>query len=196
MSLKIVGLPGSLSDSSATREAVAIALEGAEQRGAETSLIDLREYDLPFEGAPDTGSAADVERLLSQVREADGVILGTPEYHGGYSGVLKNALDLMGFDEFQGKMVGLVAVSGGALGGTGPLLSLRNVCRTVHAWVVPNQVGIPFARKAFENGLSDSMVRRLQGVGEQVAKFASLHQSPEAKAFLDAWETAYVNPGA
>ncbi len=31
--------------------------------------------------------------------------LGTPEYHAGYSGVLKNALDYMGFAEFEGKMI-------------------------------------------------------------------------------------------
>ncbi len=49
-------------------------------------------------------------------RAAEGIILGTPEYHGGFSGVLKNALDLMGFDEFEVKMMGLVGVEGGGMG--------------------------------------------------------------------------------
>lgn len=195
MSLHIVGIPGSLSENSATRTAVAVALEGAATHGATTAMLDLRDYDLPFEGAPATGKSDDVERLQAEVRRADGIIIGTPEYHGGYSGVLKNALDLMGFDEFQGKMVGLVGVSGGALGGTGPLLSLRNVVRTVHAWVVPNQCTIPYARKAFAAGLDDRTRARLMGVGEQVAKFAALHRSDEAKAFLAAWEGAVENPG-
>ena len=53
-----------------------------------------------------------VGKLREEVRAAEGIILGTPEYHGGFSGVLKNALDLMGFDEFEGKMMGLVGVSG------------------------------------------------------------------------------------
>ncbi len=191
--MKIVALCGSLAQGSATRQALQIALEGAAQHGADIELLDLREFDLPFEGQPET---QDVARLKAAVQQADGIILGTPEYHGGYSGVLKNALDLMGFDEFQGKMVGLVAVAGGALGGTGPMLSLRNVCRTVHAWVVPNQVGIAYARKAFEQGIDEGTVRRLHGVGAQVAKFAALHASPESKAFLEAWESAYENPGA
>lgn len=193
VTLTIVGIPGSLAEASATRQAVELALQGAASRGAETRILDLRDYDLPLVGRPPTD---DVDRLKQQVRQADGIILGTPEYHGGYSGVLKTALDLMGFDEFQGKMVGLVAVSGGALGGTGPLLSLRNVCRTVHAWVVPNQAGIPFARKAFEDGIDEATTRRIMAVGDQVAKFAALHRSPEAREFLKAWEQAYENPGA
>ncbi len=46
-----------------------------------------------------------------EVAGAQGIILGTPEYHGSFSGVLKNALDLMGFDEFEGKMIGLWSAS-------------------------------------------------------------------------------------
>jgi len=54
--------------------------------------------------------------LREEVKQAHGIILGTPEYLGSYSGVLKNALDLMGFEEFEGKMLGLLGVSGGAMG--------------------------------------------------------------------------------
>ncbi len=195
---RIVALAGSISSDSATRKALTVALEGAAKHGAEVELIDLREYQLPFcDGSKEYGP--EVNRLKEKIHNADGILLGTPEYHGGYSGVLKNAMDLMGFPEFQGKMVGLVGVAGGALGGTGPLLSLRNVCRTLHAWVVPNQATVAHAFKQFdEHGrpVDEGLTKRLHAVGEQVAKFASLHQSPESKAFLDAWETAFENPGA
>ncbi len=193
---RVVALAGSLSDVSRTRMALTVALQGAADHGAGTELVDLRDFDLPLCGQPDT---PDVERLRAAVQDADGVLLGTPEYHGGYSGVLKNALDLMGFDEFQGKMVGLVGVSGGALGGTGPLSGLRDVCRSLHAWVVPKQATVPHAHRQFdEDGqpVDDGMARRLREVGAQVARFSALHQSPEAQSFLAAWETAYENPGA
>jgi FMN reductase len=65
--------------------------------------------------------------LREEVNQGQGIILGTPEYHGGYSGVLKNALDLMGFEKFEEKMLGLVGVSGGAMGAFGPMNSLREV---------------------------------------------------------------------
>lgn len=195
---RIVALAGSLSETSTTRMALAVALRGAAEHGAETELVDLRDFDLPpCDGSGEYGPEA--ERLARLVRAADGVLLGTPEYHGGYSGVLKNALDLMGFQEFQGKMVGLVAVSGGALGGTAPLAGLRGVARAVHAWVVPKQASVPHAHRQFGadgEPLDGALARRLMEVGEQVARFAALHRSDEARAFLEAWETAVENPGA
>jgi FMN reductase len=77
-----------------------VALEGAKEAGARTHLIDLSEYQLIFcDGKEDeSGYPKDVFKLRDDVRAAQGIILVTPEYHGGYSGVLKNALDLMGFD--------------------------------------------------------------------------------------------------
>ena len=118
MQIRVVGICGSLREESHTRTAVRIALDGAGRLGADTSLIDLRDYELPLcDGREDENTYSDgVHRLRREVGTASGLILGTPEYHGGLSGVLKNAMDLMGFDEFQGKMVGLVGVSGGGAG--------------------------------------------------------------------------------
>lgn len=90
---KIVAIAGSLRKVSYTRFALNIALKAAEELGADVELIDLREYDLPFceqfEGEEDLPQ--DVFKFKEKVRNADGIILGTPEYHGGYSGVIKNA---------------------------------------------------------------------------------------------------------
>ena len=138
---KIVGISGSLRPGSYTTMAVSLALKGAEELRCETKLINLRDYQLVFCDGKDDESKFpnDVFRLREDVKQAQGIILGTPEYHGGYSGVLKNALDLMGFEEFEGKMLGLVGVSGGALGAFGAMNSLREVGRALHAWVIPEQ---------------------------------------------------------
>jgi FMN reductase len=196
----VAGLCGSLRRGSYTRMAVNIALQGAQEVGAQTYLIDLTEYQLIFcDGKEDESLyPADVFRLRSEVGQAQGLILGTPEYHGGFSGVLKNALDLMGFDEIEGKMIGLVGVSGGALGAVNALNSLRTVGRALHAWVVPEQVSIPEAWKVFDESgtLQDSdLEQRLRTVGRQVTRFAYLHTSAHAQEFLRAWEGAPVNPG-
>ena len=131
--IRVVGLSGSLRDGSYTRLAVQIALRGAAELGAETRLLDLRDYELPFcDGRVDEATCPpDVLRLRRDLRAAQGIILGTPEYHASFSGVLKNALDLMGFDEFEGKMLGLVGVSGGRLGAINALNSLRMVGRAL-----------------------------------------------------------------
>ncbi len=148
----VVGICGSLRSGSYTRMAVEIALRGAQDVGAETQMIDLRDYRLTFcDGRKEDDTyPEDVYKLREQVREAQGLILGSPEYHGGYSGVLKNALDLMGFAEIEGKMIGLVGVAGGALGAVNALNSLRAIGRALHAWVIPEQASIPEAWKHFD----------------------------------------------
>ncbi len=197
----VAGISGSLRAGSYSRKALRIALEGAAEIGAETSLIDLREYDLPFcDGSNrEAEKKPDVERLRSEVQRAQGVILSTPEYHGSFSGVLKNALDLMGFDEFEGKMLGLLSVSGGALGGLNGLNSLRAIGRTLHSWVIPEEVSIPRAYKEFdneENVREPELRERILEVGRQVARFAFLHTSDRTNEFVRLWEEAPVNPGA
>ena len=198
--VKIVGISGSLRPGSYTRKVVGIALEGAEEAGAETQLLDLREYELPFSsGNPrERNYPPDVYRLREEIRNADGVILGSPEYHGGMSGVLKNTLDLMGFKEFEGKLIGLVGVSGGLMGASNALVSLRNVGRALHAWVIPEQVSIPRAWRKFnqDGSLKDEALgERLKRVGEQVAHYSSLHALDREEAFIEEWETAPANPG-
>src|SRR5437016_3041683 len=108
--IRVVGISGSLRPGSYSKMALQVALEGAAAEGAETDLIDLRELELPFADGREEAYPAGVQKLSRRVKEAQGIILSTPEYHGGFSGVLKNALDLMGFEEFEGKMIGLVGV--------------------------------------------------------------------------------------
>jgi FMN reductase len=198
--LVIVGICGSLRPGSYTRMALRIALRGAEAVGARTELVELGRYKLIFCDGKREESLypKDVLRLRKTVRRAAGIILGTPEYHGGYSGVLKNALDLMGFDEFEGKMLGLVGVSGGRLGAYGPMNSLREVGRALHAWVVPEQASVPRAWQVFgeDGACKDAAIeRRLLSVGYEVARFACLHTAEKAGEFVRAFEAAADNPG-
>jgi FMN reductase len=198
--IHIAGISGSLRAGSYTLRAVECALEGAAEAGAETRLIDLRDYKLNFrDGKDETAYPDDVFRLREEVKRATGVILGTPEYHGSFSGVLKNALDLMGFDEFEGKMIGLVGVSGGRMGAFDALNGLRNIGRALHAWVIPEQAAIPEAWKVFtgDGKITDPQLQeRLKEVGRQVHRFARLHKCEDALEFLRSWQQAQANPGA
>jgi NAD(P)H-dependent FMN reductase len=200
MSIRVAAICGSLRETSYTRDALQQALRGAAEVGAETQLIDLRDYSLVFcDGKEDESQyPQDVFRLRRDVKGADGIILGTPVYHSSCSGVLKNALDLMGFREFEGKMLGLVGVSGGRAGAFSALADLRSIGRGLRAWVIPEQVSIPEAWKAFDSdgSLQDpGLEERLLEVGRQVARFAFLHTSDRALEFLRLWESAPPNPG-
>ena len=176
--IKIIGLCGSLRKGSTTHAAMTIALKGAEEIGASVELLDLSEYELVFYGAVDEESdyPPDVIKLKQKVAGAHGVLLGTPEYHGSFSGVIKNALDLMKYEEFQNKVVGLIGVSGGRMGAGNALSMLRIVCSSLRAWVVPYDVSIARASAAFdENGcLNDvELEERLRRIGKQVAEHAA-----------------------
>jgi NAD(P)H-dependent FMN reductase len=180
--------------------ALSVALQGAQEIGATTQLVDLRDYELIFcDGKQDERHyPEDVFNLRRAVREANGIILGTPEYHGSFSGVLKNAIDLMGFKEFESKIIGLIGVAGGSMGAANALNGLRVVGRSVHAWVLPEQVSIPKARDVFDAAgkLNDETTEeRLKELGRQVTRIAYLHASGKAREFIEVWENAPDNPG-
>jgi FMN reductase len=126
-----------------------VAARRLEALGAELEILDLRQMHLPFcTGEDDYLDYPDVERLQNTVKEADGLILSTPEYHGSVSGVLKNTLDLMSFEQLDGKVTGLISVLGGQ-SNSNALNDLRIIMRWVHAWVIPEQIAIGQAWKAF-----------------------------------------------
>jgi FMN reductase len=187
----IVGLCGSFNPNGATRRAMDVALDGARATGARIEVVDLGEWTLPFAGSRFTsGEFPDVERLQALVRSAHGVVWATPEYHGSYSGALKNALDLLGFDEFSGKMVGLVGTAGGSIGAINALSHLRAVGRQLHAWVLPQQVSVASASRAFgEDGrpVDARVEKRLRDLGRDLARFSFLHTQAD-DAFLKLWE--------
>jgi FMN reductase len=196
----VAGLCGSLRAGSYTAAALRIALKGAEQSGAETRFLSLHDYELGLHrgNAEACRESADVRRFRADVKAADGLIIGTPEYHSSFSGVLKNALDFLTFDEMEGKMIGLVGVSGGAMGAFDAMNGLRSVGRALHAWVVPHQAAIPEAWKVFDAKgeiRNESLQQRILEVGQEVARFAQLHKHGQIREFLRDWESAPENPG-
>ena len=175
---RVVALAGSLRDGSYTRLALEDALAEAEEAGAHTDLVDLRELDLSVFDA-DERDVGDVALLKERVRAADSVLLGTPSYHGSYSSVLKTALDYCGFDEFENTTVGLLSVSGGAFPIT-PLEHLRSVARALNAWVIPHQAAIPNVRAKFENGklVDESSHERVTTLGRRAVEYATIEPDP------------------
>jgi NAD(P)H-dependent FMN reductase len=169
---------GSLRDDSTTRVALERALDGAERAGGTGELVDLRDLDLPLFDADDP-EAGDAPELTRRVRDADAVVLGTPMYHGSYSSVLKTALDYCGFDEFEHKTVGLLAVSGGRFPITA-MDHLRSVCRALDAWVLPYEAAVPRAYDAISNGefTDDDLDNRAVELGREVVRYAKIEPCP------------------
>lgn len=114
---QLLGLCGSLRAASLNRK---LLLEAARSYAPETfAEADLRlplyDGDLQDRGLPEA-----VTRLIRQIDAADAVIIATPEYNKGISGVLKNALDWISRGEIKpwdGKPVALMSATAGRSGG-------------------------------------------------------------------------------
>lgn len=117
-----------------------------------SELLDLLAYDFPIfherlrlQKEP-LAQAVDFGR---RIREADGVIIVTPEYNGGYPAALKNAIDLL-YDEWRRKPVAVAAVSDGGFGGSQVLTSLGFTLWKIGVLLVPSMLRIPNAGTAFD----------------------------------------------
>ncbi len=192
-SIRITGVCGSLSADGATKKALAIALKGAAEYNAETTLLELRDFDLVFYGSvPQDEYPPDVLKMRNALRDSQGIILATPEYHGSLTGVLKNMLDLMSIEDFETKIIGLVGVAGGHIGAINSLNTMKTICRNLHCWVLPQEVSIANSAQTFDdNGAvkDPAIEERLLNVGRQVVKFASVQQRVQQDEFLKMWKT-------
>jgi chromate reductase, NAD(P)H dehydrogenase (quinone) len=108
------------------------------------------------------GFPVDAERLRALFWEHDGFLIASPEYNGGVTGVLKNAIDWASrpvpgdastfLRGFRGKVAGVMSTSITGFGGVRGALHLRQILATIQTLVVTENVTVPFAQKAFEDG--------------------------------------------
>ena len=126
-----------------------------ENQLAETDLIDLSHYDFPvfherLQYLKDP--APDVLEYAERIKEAEGIIVVTPEYNGGYPAALKNAIDLL-YPEWKRKPIGIATVSAGSFGGSQVGPSLAFLFLKIGALVTPAVFRVPKVQDAYrENG--------------------------------------------
>ncbi|MFS8896562.1 NAD(P)H-dependent oxidoreductase [Synechococcus sp. R3-13] len=145
-----MAIGGSLRPNSLTYQALEVARREFEKLGIPLHILDLRQMKLPFvDGSESYADYPDVAVLRATMKRADGIILASPEYHGGISGSLKNALDLLSFEQLEGKVFGLISVLGGE-SNSNTLNQMRLIVRWVHGWVIPEQIAIGRAWNAFD----------------------------------------------
>lgn len=123
-----------------------------ENKTASSEILDLTEYNFPlfterlkFQKAP---SQATLD-FAGKIYAADGVIIVTPEYNGGYPASLKNVVDLL-YDEWRRKPIAIATVSDGVFGGTQVITSLQFSLWKIRAWTVPAMFPVPKVQSSFD----------------------------------------------
>lgn len=139
MGIKILAVNGSMRDNSRTGLALQKILDAAQESGAQTHLLHLRELDLPM-FRPEGSDASSVREALQRVQWADAFVLGSPDYHGSMSGALKNFLDFH-WGEFAGKVFGYLCNSHEK--GLTAMDQMRTAVRQCYGWSLP--YGVSFS---------------------------------------------------
>lgn len=133
-------LCGSLRTQSVNRliaEWLAAESEAARFRWIDIAALPLFNEDLEAEGDPQP-----VKEMKAVIREVDGVLIVSPEYNSGISGVLKNAIDWASrpakASVLLRKPIGLIGATPGGLGTALAQLQTRQVLESVQANVLPH----------------------------------------------------------
>lgn len=173
----ILGLGGALRPDSSSEQALRISLAAAEAEGARTRLLGGEFMaGLPIFDPRDAQPTPAQAELVAAVREASGVIVATPGYHGSLSGLVKNALDTVELTRndirpyFQDLPVGTVTTADGPQAAGGALMALRTIIHALRGWPTPYGAALIASGEAFTRRDEDALAL----VARQVCGFARM----------------------
>lgn len=137
---KLLGIGSSLRKNSSSTKILRMVLEKSQKYGANTELIELHKINLPtFNPNKPREISDDITKLNNQMRNADGFILATPDYHGSMSGGMKNFLDYYWY-ELSGKIFGYIVSSHEK--GLTVMDHMRTAIRQCYGWSLPYGLSI------------------------------------------------------
>lgn len=179
--MHVVGIGGSMRSGSQSEQALRLALAGAAAAGAQTTAITGEGLQLPFYDAAIAERTDAARELVEAVRSADGLLVTSPGYHGGPSGLIKNALDYVedlhhdARPYLSGRAVGIIAVANGWQAAVTTLNQLRTTVHALRGWPTPLGGAVNSLETKFDEAgdCSDEKVQAtLRAIGEQVVDFA------------------------
>lgn len=178
---RVLAFAGSTRSDSFNKQLVNFAAAAAKEAGAEVTVVDLRDFDLPLfdEDLEATGTPAGAIRLKQLFLEHDALLIASPEYNSSISAVLKNAIDWVSRSApgepmkaaFLGKVALLMAASPGGLGGLRGLNHLRSILHSISVMVLPGQYALGKAHEAFNeqgNLINDQAATAVKSLAEQL----------------------------
>lgn len=178
----IIGIGGTVRPGSSTERAVRAVLAASASAGARTLLLGAEDLQLPLYAPGEQLRTPAARRLIEAVTLADGLVIGTPAYHGGVSGLVKNALDYMEDlredtrPYLHGRAVGCVVTARGTQAASA-LAGLRSVVHALRGW--PTPLGVTVSTESVTlapdgSSTDPHLAEQLATVGRQVVEFAGM----------------------
>ena len=182
--VRVLCLGGSTRPGSSSEKAIRVAASAAAEAGADVELIVSRDLMLPIYDTETADRDPLAVRFVEAVRRADAVLIASPGYHGGMSGMMKNALDYiedLRAEErvyLDGVPVGCIAVAYGWQATASCLASLRVTVHALRGWPSPMGATVNASLPVFEGDevVDDGVGFQLRTVAQQVVEFAALRR--------------------
>jgi NAD(P)H-dependent FMN reductase len=133
-SLNVLAVVGSLQRDSVTRVVVRHVAQQLEAAGCAVDVLDFETESLALYNPDTVHDLPGYAELQARVHRADVIVLGSPDYHGGISGTMKNFLDHF-WHEFAGKLFATIVASHEK--GLTVTDQVRTVARQCYAWTLP-----------------------------------------------------------
>lgn len=182
--VKILAFTGSGRKGSVNKKVVAVAAKGAEEAGAQVTIVNLEDFDMPIfteDLEAEKGMHEGGQTFKQLLMDHDGFLISSPEYNSSYSALFKNAIDWASrvsgeekpLQAYKGKVAGIMAASPGGLGGMRVLVTLRMLLENLGTMVLPTQKAVGGAFKLFdEDGQinDDKTERALKNIGKQLVE--------------------------
>lgn len=180
--LTVLGFAGSLRRASYNRALLRAAQEEM-PAGMKLDIFEIGEIPLYNEDVEAEGDPEAVSRFKQAIREADGLLIATPEYNHGVPGVTKNAIDWASRPPRQaplgGKPVAILGASPGITGTARGQSQLRQAFEFTNSYCMPQpEILVYQAHQKFdaEGRLTDAKTREYLGkflvaFGEWVRRF-------------------------
>ena len=190
---RVLAFAGSARVDSYNSKLVKVAAEGVRDAGAEVTLVDLGDFPLPLfdqdleaaEGLP-----AKARELKEIMLNHDGLLIAAPDYNSSITPLLKNTIDWVSRPSngenaliaYEGKVAAIMSASPGRLGGLRGLVHLRSILSNIGVLVIPDQVAVGEAHKAFGpdgNFVDEKIQESVEGLGKDVTKLLNWNRCPE-----------------
>ncbi len=159
----IIALAGSNSKTSINKQLATYSAKRVD--GAEVTVLDLNDYDLPLYGVDReeaSGIPEDANKLSKAIEECDGIVLSLAEHNGSFTAAFKNAVDWISRGDmkfWKDQPMLLLATSPGGRGGSSVLKTAVELYPHQGAKVI-SEFSLPSFYDNFEDGIKDETLSK------------------------------------